>query len=155
MDAPPDPRSQIPDPRYHTPQIPQPLPTSTVSAHSPILIHFSPWTHHQIPHIPELRSHTPQIPQPLPTSTVSAHSSIVIHFSPWTHHQIPDISTPPSTVPDISETMYLSHKMLYLYLHYRWIRSQVRTCSTEVQENDSPQSLSPHRAISLRGYCLR
>ena len=80
-------RSQIPDPT----SIPQPFLTSTVSSHSSIVIHFSPWTQSQIP---DPRSHAPQIPQPLLTSTVSSHSSIVIHFSPWTHHSHLILFTP-------------------------------------------------------------
>ena len=72
MDAPPDPRSQIPDPRSHTPQIPQHLLTSTVSSHSPIVIHFSPWTHHS-----HLILFTPDPRSQIPRTTNSTASSYV------------------------------------------------------------------------------
>ena len=97
MDAQPDPRSQISDPRSHTPQIPQPLPTSTVSAHSPIVIHFSPWTQHQIPD-PRSRS---QIPTLTKNSTASPYvhglSSFSYSDSLFTMDAPPD---PRSQIPD-------------------------------------------------------
>ena len=49
------------------------LSTSTVSAHSPIVIPFSPWTHHShlILFTPDPRTHTSSIPQPYILNSVA------------------------------------------------------------------------------------